>query len=136
MKDTPGQLSMQVCATCGRVQYPQRDACVACLSTELEHRLVSSEGELIAETTLLHSHEQYFRERLPWRVALVRLDAGCSVIAHRHAACGAPPSRVQVVACHDPFDRTVLVALPVRARYAQAEDGAVRDLESILASEA
>ena len=34
------------------------------------------EGELLGSTTLHHSNDLFFRERLPWRLGLVQLDAG------------------------------------------------------------
>ena len=44
-----GRFMLQVCAECGVVQYPPRDACSACLSNELPWRDVSPDGDLIAE---------------------------------------------------------------------------------------
>lgn len=120
-------LVLQVCASCGRVQYPAREACVNCLSVALDWRPLPSTGDLIAQTELAYSHEDYFRERLPWRVALVRLDAGCSVVAHCHAACDPPPARVRITARLDPFDRIVLVALPGRGDAQLTDDPKLRD---------
>jgi len=47
-----------------------------CLSLQLDWTLQSGEGELISQTTLAHSHDEYFRARLPWRLGMVRLDCG------------------------------------------------------------
>jgi len=38
-----------------------------------------------AQTTLYHSHERFFQERLPWRLGLVRLEGGPTVVAHLHS---------------------------------------------------
>ena len=54
-----GQLELQCCAACGTVQYPPREACVRCLSAELEWTLMSGRGELVSETTLRHSQELF-----------------------------------------------------------------------------
>ena len=90
-----GRFKLQTCRTCGRVQYPPREACHECLGVHLQWRSQDGSGELIAETTIHHSHDPYFRERVPWRLGMVRLDAGPCVVAHMHAACGAAPSRVR-----------------------------------------
>jgi ribosomal protein L40E len=79
-----GAFELQVCIDCGAVQYPPREACRACLSDRLSWRAQDGRGELLSETLLHHSQELYFRERTPWRVGLVRLDAGPSVVAHCH----------------------------------------------------
>ena len=77
-----GRLELQCCAACGAVQYPPREACVKCLSAELEWTAMSGRGELVSETTLRHSQELFFRERMPWRLGLVRLAEGVSLVAH------------------------------------------------------
>ena len=58
------------------MQYPPREACHRCLSPSLNWRAQGGDGELLSQTTLHHSNDLFFRERLPWRLGLVRLDAG------------------------------------------------------------
>ena len=84
-----GRFELQVCAECARVQYPPREACGHCLSPHLVWRPQSGEGTLQAGTTLHHSNDLYFRERLPWRLGMVHLDAGPSVMVHLHTDVGA-----------------------------------------------
>jgi uncharacterized OB-fold protein len=79
-----GRLELQVCHDCGAVQYPPREVCRACLSHRLVWRLQDGCGELLTETVLRNAQELFFRERLPWRVGIVRLDAGVNVIAFVH----------------------------------------------------
>ena len=50
-------------------------------SNRLKWREQSGEGELLSQTTLHHSNDLFFRERLPWRLGLVRLDAGATLMA-------------------------------------------------------
>ena len=52
-----GRFELQVCAECGAVQYPPREACVRCLSEALHWRVQSGEGELISATILHHSND-------------------------------------------------------------------------------
>jgi len=117
-----GRFELQVCAHCAAVQYPPREACHRCLSEALAWTPQSGDGELISATTLFHSHDEFFRERLPWRVGLVRLDCGPTVLAHLHAAVSTPPARVRIVARIDRSGQAVLVALPETQRIKVSDD--------------
>jgi 3-oxoacyl-[acyl-carrier protein] reductase len=108
---TRGRFELQVCPDCGTVQYPPRDACHRCLSVELKWRPQSGKGELISETVLHHSYEAYFRDRLPWRLGMVRLDCGPTVIAHLHAGVLSAPCRVRIVARLDQAGEAALIAV-------------------------
>ena len=106
-----GCFELQVCGECRTVQYPPREACYCCLSLNLEWRRQSGEGELISETVLHYSYEAYFRQRLPWRIGMVRLDCGPTVIAHLDNAVPAAPCLVRVVAYLDEAGQASLVAM-------------------------
>ena len=80
-----GRFELQVCQDCDSVQYPPREACVHCVSPRLKWRAQSGWGQLLASTTLHHSNDLFFRERLPWRLGMVALDAGPSVMVHLHS---------------------------------------------------
>lgn len=82
-----GRFALQVCAACGTVQYPPRQICGKCLADVLEWRDVPDAGTLLAETTLQHSNDLFFRDRLPWRLGVVRMDAGPSLVAHLAEDC-------------------------------------------------
>ncbi len=71
-----GRFELQVCRDCGTVQYPPREACRVCLSQRLDWRAQDGAGELVSETMLRHSNELFYRERMPWRLGMVRLDCG------------------------------------------------------------
>ena len=86
-----GRFELQVCQRCSAVQYPPRDACHRCLSPQLKWTPQGGAGELISETVLHHSNDPFYRERLPWRLGLVRLDAGPTVIVHLHGDVASPP---------------------------------------------
>ena len=107
-----GRFELQRCEGCGQVQYPPVDSCRACLSDELQWAPMSGAGELLTHTTLHHSNDPFYRERLPWRLGLVRLDEGPVVVAHLHYKCPPPPAPVGVTAKLDKAGRGVLVALP------------------------
>ena len=123
-----GRFALQVCASCGAVQYPPREACHVCLGDELPWRTQSGAGELISQTLLRHSHDIFFRERVPWRLGMVRLDAGPTVVVHLHGDVGAPPARVRVGARLDKAGMGVLVGFPDRDVPNMADDRQLREM--------
>ncbi|MBO0756967.1 MAG: short-chain dehydrogenase, partial [Bradyrhizobiaceae bacterium] len=123
-----GVFELQVCEDCGSVQYPPREACRACLSVRLVWRPQDGAGELIAETRLHHSQELYFRERLPWRIGLVRLDAGPSTVVHVHNNVARAPVRVRVTSGLDRSNQAALIALPEHTMPHMADDPELREM--------
>ncbi len=125
-----GRFDLQVCEDCGAVQYPPREACHRCLSADLRWRPQTGEGTLLADTRLHHSNDLFFRERLPWRLALVQLDAGPSVIVHLHDEVGEPPQRVKVGARLDRAGQAVLIGFPIEGSEHMADDRMLREMTS------
>jgi len=123
-----GVFALQVCKDCGAVQYPPREACHACLCDRLDWRAQDGAGELLADTIVHHSQELYFRERSPWRLGLVRLDRGPSVVAHLHGDCAAAPARVRVSSALDRAGQGVLVALPEQESASMTDDRQLREM--------
>ena len=123
-----GRFALQVCADCAAVQYPPREACHRCLSVKLRWRTQDGAGALLATTTLHHSNDLFFRERLPWRLGMVRLDAGPTVVAHLHGDVGAAPARVAVGARLDRAGQAVLVALPDKETPNMSDDPQLREM--------
>jgi NAD(P)-dependent dehydrogenase (short-subunit alcohol dehydrogenase family)/uncharacterized OB-fold protein len=104
-----GRFELQQCKDCGMVQYPPREACQKCLSVKLIWKNLPDGGELLARTVLHHSNDLFFRERLPWRLGLVKLDCGPTVVAHLHESVD---RKVKVRAMLDRAGQAVLAALP------------------------
>jgi NAD(P)-dependent dehydrogenase (short-subunit alcohol dehydrogenase family)/uncharacterized OB-fold protein len=123
-----GRFELQVCARCGATQYPPREICHACLSDELAWRMQDGGGELLTQTLLRHSHDLYFRSHVPWRLGLVRLDCGPTVVVHLHGEAQAPPSRVRVGARLDKAGMAVLVGFPEKDVRNMADDKQLREL--------
>jgi NAD(P)-dependent dehydrogenase (short-subunit alcohol dehydrogenase family)/uncharacterized OB-fold protein len=123
-----GRFELQVCRACGAVQYPPREACHRCLSGKLRWQEQSGTGELIAETTVYHSNDLYFRERVPWRLGLVRLDVGPTAVVHLHGGCAPAPSRVRVGARLDKSGQGVLLAFPIDEVPNMADDRQLREM--------
>jgi NAD(P)-dependent dehydrogenase (short-subunit alcohol dehydrogenase family)/uncharacterized OB-fold protein len=87
-----GRFMLQRCDACGSFCYPAREACPSCLSSGLAFVDAPRRGMLLAETTARVPSDVYFRERAPWRVGLVKMDCGPTIVTHLHADCaeGAP----------------------------------------------
>ncbi len=124
-----GRFALQTCAECGTVQYPPRDACCNCLSVDLPWRDVSPAGTLLAETTVQTSVRLYFRERTPWRVGSVQLDAGPVVICHVHGDV-VPNARVHLRNLLDRSGQGVILALPEERTDHMADDPELRAMSS------
>jgi NAD(P)-dependent dehydrogenase (short-subunit alcohol dehydrogenase family)/uncharacterized OB-fold protein len=123
-----GRFELQVCRDCATVQYPPREACHRCLSPRLDWTLQSGEGELISQTTLAHSNNEYFRERLPWRLGMVRLDCGPTVVTHLHGDVALAPARVRVRAHLDRSGQAALIAMPAQELSPMIDDKQLREL--------
>ncbi len=64
------------CQDCGLVLYPLRENCSNCLSTDLSWEPVDNKATVLESTSLHHTLEPHLKEKLPWHVALVKMDAG------------------------------------------------------------
>jgi len=137
-----GRFELQVCQRCKAVQYPPRDACHRCLSPQLKWTSQTGAGALLSETVLHHSNDPFYRERLPWRLGLVRLDAGPTVIVHLHGDVATPPPwtgagvaqesqvRVRVGARLDRAGAAVLIGFPPEESEHMADDKILREMTS------
>ncbi len=121
-----GRFEMQVCQSCQAVQYPPREVCHHCLSAQLQWQAVNPKGKLLAMTTLEHSNDAYFRERLPWRVGTVVMQAGPSVVAHVHGDCNEGDT-VQLTLKLDRSGQAVLIALPPKPTPHMEDDPVLRE---------
>jgi NAD(P)-dependent dehydrogenase (short-subunit alcohol dehydrogenase family)/uncharacterized OB-fold protein len=127
-----GRFELQCCDDCGQVMYPPREACPRCIGTSLRWRERGEHGELLAGTTLHHSNDLFFRERLPWRLGLVKLDAGPTLMVHLHGAVRSDDGtqRVRVAARLDRAGQAVLFALPEKDTPDMADDPMLREMSN------
>jgi NAD(P)-dependent dehydrogenase (short-subunit alcohol dehydrogenase family)/uncharacterized OB-fold protein len=123
-----GRFTLQQCTACGAIQYPPRESCHQCLSDELPWRCIDGAGELMSQTLLHHSHDLFFRERLPWRLGMVRLDCGPTVVVHLHGDVPAPPTRLRVGARLDRAGMAVLIGFPTKDVANMADDRQLREM--------
>lgn len=122
-----GRFALQVCGDCAKTVYPPRDACPYCLSADLAFRDVDPRGTVLVETTVRVSTDPYFRERLPWRLGTVRLDAGPLVVAHLHGDV-AEGQRTRLALKLDKGGAPVMLALPDPATPDMEDDRQMREL--------
>jgi NAD(P)-dependent dehydrogenase (short-subunit alcohol dehydrogenase family)/uncharacterized OB-fold protein len=122
-----GRFQLQVCADCAAVIYPPRDACPRCLSSRLPFRDVDNRGTLLAETTIRTSTDVYFRERMPWRIGTVRLDAGPSIVAHLHGDLQ-EGQRTRLQLKLDKAGQAIVMALPAEDTPNMQDDPQWREL--------
>jgi NAD(P)-dependent dehydrogenase (short-subunit alcohol dehydrogenase family)/uncharacterized OB-fold protein len=122
-----GRFALQVCLDCNAVIYPPRDACPTCLSARLPFRDVANGGVLVAETTVQTSTDPYFRERTPWRVGTVKLDAGPMIVAHLHGDA-VERQRVRMQFMLDRSGSAVALALPEKDTPHMADDPHLREM--------
>lgn len=122
-----GRFTLQVCAECAAVVYPPRDACPKCLSPRLPFKDVPDGGTVIAETTIRTSTDAYFRERMPWRIGTVALDAGPSMVAHLHGDVR-EGARVRMRLQLDKAGQVVAMALPPSDTPNMADDPQWREM--------
>ncbi len=124
-----GRFGLQVCAECQAVQYPPRDACRTCMSSDLRWQDISPDGTVMAETTIRVSPEPYFRERMPWRMGAVQLAAGPTVNCHLHGEVGRGDA-VRMALKLDKAGQGVLIALPLKGSDVMQDDPVLRAMSS------
>lgn len=122
-----GRFALQTCTACGTVQYPPRQICGKCLSDDLPWQDVPPGGTLLAETTLHHSNDLFFRDKLPWRLGMVSMDAGPSVVAHVAEDCRRG-ERVRLSLALDRSGMAVMQARPEAPGPNQEDDRQLREM--------
>ncbi|MCB1342358.1 MAG: SDR family NAD(P)-dependent oxidoreductase [Pseudooceanicola sp.] len=83
-----GDFVLPCCAGCGRFLWPMAEGCPACLS-EVGVKAAPQGARVISATTAEVPAAPYFRERAPWRVGLVQMEAGPQAVVHLHPAAQA-----------------------------------------------
>jgi uncharacterized OB-fold protein len=73
---------VQECRTCDRaIMYPKR-VCPHCLGDKLGWRASPGRGEIYAVTTQLLGPPSGFEDRLPYVLAIIRLDEGVQLMSN------------------------------------------------------
>ncbi len=101
-----GELVLQRCGACGKVQHKPRAVCATCLSSEIEHFVASGRGQVYTFTVTHQNQAPGFREACPYVLAYVELEEG-------------PRLLTNVIGC-DPGE--VSVGMPVVVDFAPVDD--------------
>jgi NAD(P)-dependent dehydrogenase (short-subunit alcohol dehydrogenase family)/uncharacterized OB-fold protein len=106
-----GRLELPVCENCKAIQFPVRDVCGACLSSDLTWRQVGDGGRVLARTAIRHSVDPYLLRRVPVSIGSVQLDDGPVVFAFIADGCDPPDGRVRILNRLDRSGESVLLAV-------------------------
>ncbi len=75
-----GRLVLQVCSDCNRTATPGRLHCEHCRSSSLVWRKAAGTGRLIGITTYYRQYDHEYERKVPYNIALVRLDSGALML--------------------------------------------------------
>lgn len=122
-----GRFALQRCDACGAFAYPMREACPQCLSAELSMADAPDTGIVLSVTAAEVPADNYFRERAPWHVGLVKFDCGPTALCHVHEACQ-PDMPVRLFLKLDKAGQAVFYAVPREGKFDMADDPQWREL--------
>jgi uncharacterized OB-fold protein len=71
-----GQLTLQRCGACGRLQFYPRLYCAHCLSPQMTWEIVSGKGEVYSYSTIHRALSPAFKDQIPYVVAAIDLAEG------------------------------------------------------------
>ena len=95
-----GALTFQRCTACGHAWLPARPECPQCLASEWRRESAQGGATLVSWVVYRIPYHPAFKARLPYTVAVVRLDEGPRMISNIVADAGAPlriDQRLQLV---------------------------------------
>lgn len=119
-----GRFVLQECTACATATYPPRDRCPCCWGT-LDWRDQPTEALVLAETTIRHSADGYFRSHMPWRIGTVQLSAGPTAIVHLHGDV-AVGDKVRMTLRTDRGGNPALFAMPAKDTANMQDDPQLR----------
>jgi uncharacterized OB-fold protein len=77
-----GILVLQRCDECGHLRYPISPVCPQCISVKATWVETDAAGEIYSFGVFRHAYNDAWRDRVPYAVALVKLDAGPTLISN------------------------------------------------------
>ena len=101
-----GEIVLQRCRACKKIQHRPRAFCISCLSDEIEHFAASGRGTVHSYTVTHQNQAPGFRGALPYVLAYVELEEGVRLLSN---VVGCPAEQVQI-------------GMPVRADFTEPED--------------
>lgn len=83
-------LVVQVCESCGHKHFPPTPSCPRCLSKSQTWQAVSGRGTLESWIDFHHAYWAGFKDELPYRVCVVRLEEGPLLVSNLLEDSGTP----------------------------------------------
>jgi hypothetical protein len=77
-----GKLVVQRCDVCGHLRYPISAVCPRCMAPEFSWQQCRGRGEVYSFVVFRHVYHEAWRERVPYVVALIRLDEGPTMLSN------------------------------------------------------
>ena len=77
-----GELRLPQCTACGKPWAPPGPVCPACFSRKFEWVKMSGKGRIGSFTIFHKNYHPFFKDRLPYNVALVDLAEGPRLLAN------------------------------------------------------
>jgi uncharacterized OB-fold protein len=101
---TSGELLLQKCVTCSKIQHPPLEVCNTCQSFEFDYIVCSSLGTVDSYSIVHHPVHEMLNESVPYNVCVISLDEYPTI---------------RVVGNVIGSDPTVHIGLPVKATWAE-----------------
>lgn len=103
---------LQRCDACRKVQYPPQEFCSDCLGDVLTWEQVATTGTVLSWTTSHASTGQFFKDKLPLHVGIIKLDCGPILLVYLSGDALQAGERVQVTNRLDKSGQAVFFATP------------------------
>jgi uncharacterized OB-fold protein len=88
-----GEIVLQRCGACAKVQHRPRAICASCLSGDIEHFVASGRGQVYTFTVTHQNNARGFRQACPYVLAYVELDEGPRLLTN---VVGCDPESVRI----------------------------------------
>ncbi len=88
-----GEIVLQRCGACAKVQHRPRAICASCLSGDIEYFVASGRGQVYTFTVTHQNNARGFREACPYVLAYVELDEGPRLLTN---VVGCDPQSVRI----------------------------------------
>ncbi len=88
-----GEIVLQRCGACAKVQHRPRAICASCHSGDIEHFVASGRGQVYTFTVTHQNNARGFREACPYVLAYVELDEGPRLLTN---VVGCDPESVRI----------------------------------------
>lgn len=73
-----GSLRAQICSSCQHVQWPPRELCLRCGSSELHGHQVEIAGTVYTFSVCHRAFHPYFADRIPYGIVVVEVGDGAT----------------------------------------------------------